>query len=164
MSDERLQELGIPRRRFLKRTAAAAFVAPVVVSFGMDGVAEAHYHSFPNQTFPNQTCPNQTFSNQSVAENDLVEMIRAIVNDVQAGMLDFGRAHDLAEKALDAALELAAGHQNGACAKIDELVRETSRPGLSSLAPFAIAAQSAAGCACAPMDRHHHRHHDDHHD
>jgi hypothetical protein len=59
MGDERLDELGIPRRSFLKRAGAAAFVAPVVVSFGLEGMAQAHASSFRNQS-----CGNQTFSNQ----------------------------------------------------------------------------------------------------
>jgi hypothetical protein len=74
MSDERLDELGLPRRRFLKK-AAAVFAAPAVVSFFLDGVAEAHERHWlanqtyanqthPNQCHPNQTEPNQTFSNQ----------------------------------------------------------------------------------------------------
>src|SRR5262249_25368230 len=84
MSDERLDELSLPRRRFLKK-AAAALAAPAVVSFFLDGVAEAHERHWlgnqthpnqtepnqchpnqtqPNQTEPNQTLPNQTFSNQ----------------------------------------------------------------------------------------------------
>ena len=66
MSDERIEELGLPRRAFLKRAAAAAFAAPVVVSFALDGVAEAH-QSVPNQTQPNQSCPNQSHPNQTWA-------------------------------------------------------------------------------------------------
>jgi hypothetical protein len=63
MSDERLQQLGIPRRSFLKRATTAAFVAPVVVSFGFDGIAEAGGRAAgiynPNQCYPNQvTCPH----------------------------------------------------------------------------------------------------------
>jgi hypothetical protein len=57
MGEERMDELGVTRRSFLKRVGAAAFVAPVVVSFGMDGIAEAH-SSFPNQTFGNQVQNN----------------------------------------------------------------------------------------------------------
>ena len=66
MSDERIEELGLPRRAFLKRAAAAAFAAPVVVSLALDGVAEAH-QSVPNQTQPNQSCPNQSHPNQTWA-------------------------------------------------------------------------------------------------
>ena len=67
MSEERMDELGLPRRAFMKRAAAAVFAAPVIVSFGLDGVAEAHgrHHCHPNQTYPNQTQPNQTYPNQT---------------------------------------------------------------------------------------------------
>jgi len=69
MSDERLDELGLRRRAFLKRAAAAGFAAPLVVSFGMDGVAMAKRQRSPNQgpdskppQYPNQPqFPNQTF-------------------------------------------------------------------------------------------------------
>ena len=56
MSDERLEELGLQRRAFLKKATLAGFVAPVVVSFAFEGTAAAHRgsHSFPNQSFPNQ--------------------------------------------------------------------------------------------------------------
>jgi hypothetical protein len=72
MSDERMEELGLPRRAFLTR-AAAVFAAPVVVSFALDGVAEAHgrpgqghpNQMHPNQMHPNQMHPNQTHPNQS---------------------------------------------------------------------------------------------------
>ena len=71
-----MEELGLPRRAFLRRAGAAVFAAPVVVSFALDGVAEAHdRHRFgnqscpnqsqPNQTYPNQTYPNQTYPNQT---------------------------------------------------------------------------------------------------
>jgi hypothetical protein len=170
MSDERLQQLGIPRRKFLKSTAAAAFVAPVVVSFGLDGIAEAHGHSFPNQTFgnqtfPNQFCPNQAFANQSLAEQDLVELIGQIVSGVQSGALGFGEANSLAEHALHAALQLADGRLDGACAELDEIVRkiEAHPTTLGSLLPLAVSVQMQAGCDCSPADnggRHRHRHHD----
>ena len=71
MSDERWEELGLPRRAFLKRATAAAFAAPVVASFALDGVAEAYdrhrpHHGYPNQTCPNQHHPNQAYPNQTV--------------------------------------------------------------------------------------------------
>jgi hypothetical protein len=67
MSDERLDELGIPRRRFLKRAATAAFVAPVVVSFGLEGAATAQAHLFQNQ--PNQTFPFPNQNDQGQNDN-----------------------------------------------------------------------------------------------
>jgi hypothetical protein len=59
MGDEQLAALGLPRREFLKKAVAAAFVAPVIVSFAIDAIAEAE------QSLPNQSCPNQSFPNQS---------------------------------------------------------------------------------------------------
>ena len=70
MSDERLDELGIPRRSFLKRAGAAAFVAPVVVSFGLDGMAQARPSAFRNQTCGNQTFANQQGQNQQGQNDD----------------------------------------------------------------------------------------------
>ncbi len=61
MSDERLQALGIPRRGFLKKAGTVAFVTPVVVSFALDGIAEAgsRRQFTPNQCHPNQqACPH----------------------------------------------------------------------------------------------------------
>lgn len=61
MSSERLEELGVPRRAFLKRAGAAALAAPLIVSFGLDAVAEgATGQSQPNQCLANQSLPNQT--------------------------------------------------------------------------------------------------------
>jgi hypothetical protein len=59
MSDERFEELAIPRRKFLKGIVGGAFAAPVVVSFALDGVAEAKGPQFPNQVFDH--LPNQFF-------------------------------------------------------------------------------------------------------
>jgi hypothetical protein len=78
MSDERIEELGLPRRTFLKK-AAVAFATPMVASFALEGVAEACQHqpnqagpnqTGPNQTAPNQTAPNQTAPNQTMATDD----------------------------------------------------------------------------------------------
>jgi hypothetical protein len=41
MSDERLEELGLERRAFLKKAALAGFVAPVIASFALEGTATA---------------------------------------------------------------------------------------------------------------------------
>lgn len=61
MSAERLDELGVPRRAFLRKAAAAALTAPLIVSFGMDAIAEASTTS----KVPIQTVPNQCIANQS---------------------------------------------------------------------------------------------------
>ena len=57
MSDERLEQLGLPRRSFLKKAALVAFVAPVIVSFGLDGLTEVASAS-PNCGYPNGGYPN----------------------------------------------------------------------------------------------------------
>jgi hypothetical protein len=80
MSEDRFEELGIPRRGFLKKTAATAFVAPVVVSFGLDGIAEADTGSFSNQTCGNQTISNQTFF-------DVNQALAAVVAAFEGGQI-----------------------------------------------------------------------------
>jgi hypothetical protein len=61
-------DAGTSRRAFLVRFAGAAFAAPVIASFALDGVAQASErggqqkdkrHCAPNQGHPNQTNPNQ---------------------------------------------------------------------------------------------------------
>lgn len=149
MSDERFEQLGIPRRRFLKASAAAAFAAPVVVSFGLDGMAEAHGHG---HSMPNQSCPNMTNSYQhAVAEEDLVELIGLIVAGVRRGQIGRGLGNSLCQKALQAALQLAGGQNRGACAKIDSLRAQLERhPATSPMTFLAEAAWVNAGCACFP--------------
>lgn len=66
-------DAGPSRRAFLVRFAGAAFAAPVIASFALDGVAQASErggqqkdkrHCAPNQGHPNQGYPNQTNPNQ----------------------------------------------------------------------------------------------------
>ena len=61
-------DAGPSRRAFLVRFAGAAFAAPVIASFALDGVAQASErggqqkdkrHCAPNQGHPNQGNPNQ---------------------------------------------------------------------------------------------------------
>jgi hypothetical protein len=54
MSDEQFEAHGLPRREFLKRVAIGAMAAPVIVSFGLGGTAEASNGCFPNQSLANQ--------------------------------------------------------------------------------------------------------------
>jgi hypothetical protein len=153
VSDDRFEQLGIPRRKFLKASAAAAFAAPVVVSFGLDGVAEAHGDHGHRHSMGNQSCPNMTFPNQIIAaEDDLVALIGALVMGVQNHDIRFGLANSLSEKALHAALQLADGHDRGACAKIDSLISQLERHfgTSSSLTALAVSASSQAGCGCFP--------------
>ena len=113
MSEDRLRELGIPRRGFLKKTATAAFVAPVVVSFGLDGIAEAAPGSFSNQS-----CPNQVFGNQLLldVEHDTSNALFAIFEQVESGALDVGPAHSLSEKLVHSAIEALGGNNRASCA------------------------------------------------
>jgi hypothetical protein len=65
-------DAGPSRRAFLVRFAGAAFAAPVIASFALDGVAQAsersyHHSAHPNQTSGNQGSPKQCHPNQSTA-------------------------------------------------------------------------------------------------
>ena len=58
------------RRAFLIRYAGAAFAAPVIASFALDGVAQAgekhkHHHGHSNQCCPNQALSNQCLGDQA---------------------------------------------------------------------------------------------------
>ena len=59
MSEERWDELGVTRGHFLRRLVVGAFVAPIVVSFGLDGVASAQ----PGQQSGNQTSISDRYPN-----------------------------------------------------------------------------------------------------
>jgi hypothetical protein len=147
MSEDRLRELGIPRRGFLKKTAAAAFVAPVVVSFALDGVAEASPLTAPNQSGPNQTCSNQA---SPIAERDLVEIIFLMVNSLGCGGLSYGKANSTSRLALNAALAVAEDSRSK-CAKIAALITKIeSLPDSTEKTEalfLAKQAQIAAGCS-----------------
>jgi hypothetical protein len=99
MSDERLKALGIPRRSFLKRAGTVAFVAPVVVSFGLDGIAEAG-SSLPNQFNPNQCFPNQSCPHYGRRITGL---------HVGALMISAGQSVLLSGATIDGAVTVAAG-------------------------------------------------------
>jgi hypothetical protein len=63
-------DAGPSRRAFLVRFAGAAFAAPVIASFALDGVAQAsershHHQGNPNQTTGNQGHPKQGHPNQT---------------------------------------------------------------------------------------------------
>jgi hypothetical protein len=123
MSDKRLMELGIPRRGFLKKTAAAAFVAPVVASFALDGIAEAGPGPGAG-TFPNQRCPNQFLANQTVILHDLESAIGQLLQGTAARHIDFGQAHSLADKLVEAGLRAADGDTSTACSRLTDLIHE----------------------------------------
>ncbi|HEV3054928.1 MAG TPA: hypothetical protein VGX45_09760, partial [Solirubrobacteraceae bacterium] len=123
MSEDRLRELGIPRRGFLKKTATAAFVAPVVVSFGLDGIAEADTGSFSNQS-----CPSQVFGNQLLlnVEHDTSNALFAIFEQVESGALDVGPAHSLSAKLVHSAIEALGGNNRASCGDLSALSDEVA--------------------------------------
>lgn len=147
MSDERLDQLGIPRRRFLKRSAAAAFAAPVVVSFALDGVAEGQTSS-RNGIAGDQRCTNQAFPNQSYVENELMDIIYEAVNSLGC---ELSRKHAtvIAHLALNAVLDTASV-STSMCKSIHTLIKEIeslpSSETRTQLLERARTAQSAAGC------------------
>ncbi len=148
MSDERFEELGIPRRRFLKRSAAAAFVAPAVVSFALDGVAEGDT-AHRNGTFTDQRCANQSFPNQAYVEDSLVSVIRGALLGVPACDISHAEAKKIGQLAYDAAWA-AAVDSSDMCGEIKELISEINKlnkPGLKSeLLYYARQARITAGC------------------
>lgn len=111
MSDERLEELGLPRRAFLKKVVAGAFVAPVVVSFGLDGIAEAGPIPFPNQTIPNQ----------------FVQLIELIDQYEENGFIDpRGIATSLRQKVVQAAAAYGSGNNASLCGVLGAIQHELS--------------------------------------
>jgi hypothetical protein len=70
MSDERLEELGLERRAFLKKAMVAGFVAPVIASFAFEGTAVAdsqfcgNQHTYPNQVHSGQNDQGQNNNDQ----------------------------------------------------------------------------------------------------
>lgn len=152
MSDERLRELGIQRRRFLKGTAAAAFASPIVVSFALDGSADARGRfGIPNgQQCPNQAEPNQFYSNQYLEpERALVEIIYRSVYGLDTGQLTRGFANSLSHRALGLAVMAASGGAN-LCPGLASLVAQINQLPFSELKnellSYAEEAQSVAGC------------------
>jgi hypothetical protein len=113
MSTERLEELGVPRRTFLKKATFAALGAPLIVSFGLDAIAEGSTSVV--QTKANQCFPNQTFPNQLHPGVPLYNILNAILNAVYESV-NFGRTPPLgfrvatafSDLALQASLEEAA--------------------------------------------------------
>ena len=69
MSEQRWDELGVSRGHFLRRLVVGAFVAPVVVSFGLDGTASAHLR---------QSCSNQTESGYPISTSNSTEPVQIL--------------------------------------------------------------------------------------
>jgi hypothetical protein len=148
MSEDRFQELGIPRRGFLKKTASAAFVAPVVVSFGLDGVAGADTGSFSNQTICNQAFPNQAF-------HDINEAFHALFVAFDEGQIDNrGVFNSLRHKLENADAYIASGDISDACGLLASLQSELVAQMGKHITPSAVsqisapvtAAQEALAC------------------
>jgi hypothetical protein len=154
MSDERLHELGIPRRRFLKGTAAAAFVSPLVVSFGLDGSAEAT----PGHVIANQACPNQGVTNQfATLDALLTEMILVALIALRACEIPASYAAELAQRTLDVAVSAAngapltpTGKQGTVCTDLRNLIVEIDNfppsPAKRELLSLVHQAQYHSGC------------------
>jgi hypothetical protein len=113
MSTDRLEELGVPRRAFLKKAAGAALIAPAIVSFGMDVIAEG-----PNATaLPGQSHPNQFFPNQALTPGhglwDILDTLLLAVEQSQHGgltpPLTIHNAEKFASMAMQAAILAASG-------------------------------------------------------
>src|SRR5262245_30152928 len=116
MSEERLRELGMPRRAFLKR-AAVVFAAPVIVSFGLDGIAEASPSSFPNMCFGNQALGDKLLA-------DLAGLVATCQQD--GGIQPAGIARSLLAKISAARKAFDAGDLATACGALADLQSEVS--------------------------------------
>jgi hypothetical protein len=142
--------LGIPRRRFLKRTAAAAFVAPLVVSFGLDGISEASTVHIANSCYPNSSYSNQGY----YADQQLVNLIRQVFYDFEDG-LSYRAASNISSLALTAALEVADDRPT-ACSAIQQLINaieaEAGSEYSAELLYYAQEASNSVGCYCTVSD------------
>ena len=110
MSTKHLDELGVPRRAFLKKAGAAALAAPVIVSFGMDAIAEGSTST--GLAKPGQCFPNQTFANQQLSPGaPLWRILDLLLSGVYEGTfggkphLTIGDANPLAQLAMLAGLQ-----------------------------------------------------------
>ena len=141
MGDERLEKLGIRRRRFLKSTAAAAFVSPLVVSFGLDGSAEA-------SVIPVQYCPNMTSQNFT---SYMLNIVYFDLLGVEAGEIDGAAGAAIAQSAYLMAISVAgigpparlnnlSRQLNQLQAKVDSLPSNQYKSGLQSWVDDAQAA------------------------
>lgn len=122
MSTDRLEELGLPRRAFLKKAAGATLIAPAIVSFGMDVIAEGpSVAAAPAQSQPNQCFPNQSYPNQALYPGhalwDILDTILVAVYESQHGLtpaVTTRTADKLASLAMQAGILAASGDSSGA--------------------------------------------------
>jgi hypothetical protein len=150
MSEERLRELSIRRRTFLKRGATAVFVAPILVSFGLDGTAEAGPRTVGNESFASSPPPLHD------AEAELTPMLDWILNALARGRVRRDLASSLVRKLLGVLLDVAEKNTSSACmtleAFVDEVKRESAHlpDGLAChLLDRAARAQRKLGCGAA---------------
>ena len=141
MSDERLEQLGLPRRGFLKKTAAIAFAAPAIVSFGLDGTAEAT----PTICVANSTYyPNQSYE----AEEYLIDVIGGAFTALRNGQTTIQAVNQVSQAALQAALDLAAGNSQAACQVISGLIGEIEMYRLPTLMLDDARSAQELACGC----------------
>lgn len=154
MTEERSQELGIPRRKFLKVGAGAAFAAPVIASFGLDGVAE----SAGRGPVPCQYNANQSASRgMHVIQEHLMPAVTIVLQYRWIGTVQADAARRLTDELLTAALEIANHNFGLACRTLSDLTNDVQSfvdrgqipaylaPQLTSRI---AAAQADLGCAC----------------
>jgi hypothetical protein len=130
MSTDRFEQLGLPRRAFLKKAAGAALIAPAIVSFGMDAIAEGGTTSgLPAQSQPNQCLPNQCFPNQALCPGqalwDILDTILVAVYESQHGLKPAVSTHladKLASLAMQAGILAASGDASGASETWSEFI------------------------------------------
>jgi hypothetical protein len=136
MSTDRLEEIGLPRRAFLKRAAGAVFIAPAIVSFGMDAIAEAPSASgLPAQSQPNQCFPNQSFPNQALYPGhalwDILDTILVAVYQSQHGLkpaVTTSTADKLASLAMQAGIAAASGNPSRASETWSQFIVGVEQP------------------------------------
>jgi hypothetical protein len=133
MSTERLEELGVPRRTFLKKATFAALGAPLIVSFGLDAIAEAS--TTPGQSKPNQCFPNQIYANQLEQGAPLYDILETILFTVERSAhglkppLGFRAASAFSDLAMQAALQEAAGEYVAAFESWGLFIEKVEKPG-----------------------------------
>jgi hypothetical protein len=160
MSTDRFEELGLPRRAFLKKAAGAALIAPAIVSFGMDVTAEGSSVSPPTQSQPNQCFPNQSFPNQALYPGhalwDILDTILVAVFESQHGLTPAVTTHiadKLARLAMQAGILGASGDFSGASdawshfiTRVEQLRRKLPHAVADDLIKEAHRAQQELAC------------------
>ena len=142
MSEERIEELGLRRRGFLKKTAAVAFVAPAIVSFGLDGTAEAT---------PTIIVANGCYANQAYeAEQYLIETIGCLFGLESQGSISIQSLYSLSQGLLQAAYDIAGHQPQSACSLLAGLIAEMESLRVPSniIDPVVWAREYACGGVC----------------